>query len=195
MAKGSLFVNIGANISGFKKSLDRSVRMLRGYRKKIARSMPRVPSLGGMAAGLGISIGMAQAFNIMRNASPKFAKSIEGLKEKMLPLARQLGDKLQPLIIKLTDALPEIIDYIFDFATSIINVYTKLQRFAEWLGGIIGKFIGESQNGDPSKSLDQEQLAELRGIRAEQNSKRDNVSFSSWDNAKTNDANLRQIYG
>ena len=82
MAKGSLFVNIGANISGFKKSLDRSVRMLRGYRKKIARSMPRVPSLGGMAAGLGISIGMAQAFNIMRNASPKFAKSIEGLKEK-----------------------------------------------------------------------------------------------------------------
>ena len=195
MAKGSLFVNIGANISGFKKSLNRSVRMLRGYRKKIARSMPRVPSLGGMAAGLGISIGMAQAFNIMRNASPKFAKSIQGLKEKMLPLARQLGDKLQPLIQKLTNALPEIIDYVFDFAASIINVYTKLQRFAEWLGKIIGKFIGERQNGDPSKGLDREQLEELRGIRSEQNKRRDNVTFENWDNAKTNQENMRQIYG
>tara|TARA_R100000742_G_C4252040_1_gene70270 strand:- start:87 stop:674 length:588 start_codon:yes stop_codon:yes gene_type:complete len=195
MAKGSLFVNIGANISGFKKGLDRSTRMLKGYRKKVARAMPRVPSLGGMAAGLGISIGMAQAFNIMRNASPKFAKSIQGLKEKMLPLARQLGDKLQPLIQKLTNALPEIIDYVFDFAASIINVYTKLQRFAEWLGKIIGKFIGERQNGDPSKGLDREQLEELRGIRSEQNKRRDNVTFENWDNAKTNQENMRQIYG
>jgi len=195
MAKGSLFVNIGANISGFKKSLNRSVRMLKGYRRKIARSMPKVPSVGGIAAGLGLSIGMAQAFNIMRNASPKFAKSIEGLKENILPLSRQLGDKLAPLMVRINSTLPEVVEFLGNFSVELIKAYFALQDWMVGLGETLGKTYGEIAYGDASQGLDREQLEELRGIRSEQNKRRDNVTFENWDNAKTNQENMRQIYG
>tara|TARA_R100000654_G_scaffold13701_2_gene29698 strand:+ start:3975 stop:4574 length:600 start_codon:yes stop_codon:yes gene_type:complete len=163
--KGSLFINIGARVDGFKKGLDRSMRMLRGYKKRISRMMPTLP--GGVVGALGMGMGAAGVMGMLMNASPKFAKEIAKLTDMVAPLAGEIGDKLAPVVAQFAEMLPGLVSNLIEFGSTLVQAYTDLQKKAEEIGGAIGEEIGKLAFGDPNKGISREELQELRGIKDE----------------------------
>lgn len=163
--KGSLFINIGARVDGFKKGLNKSMRMLRGYKKRISRMMPSLP--GGMLGALGLGIGATGMLGVLMNASPKFAKEISRITDMIAPLASKIGDRLSPFVAKLADMLPALVDDVFKFAGVMVQGYQDLQKQMVEFGATVGDWLGKSLYGDPSETTTKEELETLREIRDE----------------------------
>tara|TARA_R100001463_G_scaffold29034_3_gene66270 strand:+ start:4658 stop:5287 length:630 start_codon:yes stop_codon:yes gene_type:complete len=162
--KGSLFVNIGARVGGFKKGLDRSMRMLRGYKKRISKMMPKMP--GGMLGMMGMGLGLTGMMGVLMNSSPKFAKAVSKITDQIVNLAAPIGDALAPMLSRLADALPGIVDNVLEFGQTLVEGYqliqSKLEDFASKATEAVLKFV---TGVDPSKATNKEEIELLRQIR------------------------------
>jgi len=161
--KGSLFINIGAKIDGFKKGLNKSIEMLAGYKQRVSDLMPSFGT--GMLGGLVGGIGLTGIMGVLMNASPKFAAAVLKLTDLIVPLAVEIGDKLAPFVAKLTDALPGVINGIVDFGIAAVTAYENLQKsLTDWAEENAGD-VAKDMYGDPSEPITREQLDVLREIR------------------------------
>lgn len=178
--KGSLFINIGARVGGFKKGLNKTVRMLRGYKNRIAKMMPKMP--GGALGALGLGVGLAGMMGILQNASPKFAKAVTKVQDVLVGVAAKVGDKLAPVITKIADKLPEVIDKLMEWGAALAEWYGWLQGKMEKAGEKAGEAIGKALYGDASGPITKEELEVQRQIRDELKAQGKSGNASAVDN-------------